>query len=198
MFQQQALFQTQGLKCQSWRPQAKPWLLSGAAAKTCNGRNCPTSPNSAGEFKYKYKSPSPSSPPWGRGSPPFTVGELLGPHAETKLRLLLIGPRGRRLSQSAVWEVGPFMKALQDSGTGSAGCGGFLWSHNRPPGLRSWPGGGDSLAGETPARGCRICRTFWKFSWTGPGSRAVCFRGCGHEVIFLLIGVMCFQFPSSR
>ena len=73
----------------------------------------------------------------------------------------MIGPRSRRLSQSAVWDVGPFMKALRGAGCGQRwvvvdSCGSALCHLAFGPGLVQ----GESLAGKTPVRGCRTCRTF--------------------------------------
>lgn len=159
---QQALFQTQDLKRQSRWPQAGPRLLSGTAAKI-RSDTIPLPRKSAGNLKIKIniKPPSPSSSPWGKGSLPFTAAELLRPHAETRRRLMMIGPRSRRLGQSAVWEVRPFMKALRSAGCGQRrvvadSCGPTLYHLAFGPGMVQ----GESLAGKTPARGCRTCRTF--------------------------------------
>lgn len=126
-----------------------------------------------------------------------------------------LAPRGDQAAAAADWASGPAAQpirclgseTIQESaarrGAGAGAGSARMWRIPVVPQSATWPSGlgleqGESLAGETPARGCRTCRAFWKSSRAVPGCRAVCFKGCGHEVIFLLIGVMCFQFPSSH
>lgn len=55
--------------------------------------------------KYKYKNPSPYSPPWGRGSPPFTVGETAR------------APRGDQAAAAADWASWPAAQPIRCLGS---------------------------------------------------------------------------------
>lgn len=178
-------------------------------------------PERSEELKKKKILSSSSSPPWGRGlrqggreggggraaeAAPFMPAGTEAPRGAQALCRPLIGPRGRRLSQSAVWEAGPFMKAAAERKLGGrvrrviSGPRGPCSGHRSsvlalplpaPAGLwQARPGlGAEEQVGLSGSA-----------SRAEPGSQTLPPSvNCGHEVVFLplLIEIICFQFPDK-